>query len=62
MEGIKESFSQCNYGSDYGQLYKPDSIDMGGGRGNGRDFDMENFDFSEDEEREMRGDIGLHPM
>lgn len=43
VEGVEESFLQRNYGSDYGQLYKPDSMDMGGGRGNGRDFDMENF-------------------
>ena len=45
VEGVEESFLQRNYGSDYGQLYKPDSTNMGGGRGNGRDFDMENFDF-----------------
>lgn len=60
VEGVEESFLQRNYGSDYGQLYKPDSMDMGGGRGNGRDFNMENFDFSEDKqpaEREMRGGI-----
>ena len=49
VEGVEESFLQRNYGSDYGQLYKPDSMDMGGGRGNGRDFDMENFDFSVDD-------------
>lgn len=48
VEGVEESFLQRNYGSDYGQLYKPDSMDMGGGRGNGRDFDMDNFDFDED--------------
>ena len=48
VEGVEESFLQRNYGSDYGQLYKPDSMDMGGGRGNGRDFDMDDFDFGED--------------
>lgn len=47
VEGVEESFLQRSYGSDYGQLYKPDSMDMGGGRGNGRDFDIENFDFGE---------------
>lgn len=46
VEGVEESFLQRNYGSNYGQLYKPDSMDMGGGRGNGRDFDMDNFYFS----------------
>lgn len=35
-----------NYGSDYGELYKPDSMSFGGGRGNGMDFDMEEMDFS----------------
>lgn len=45
VEGVEEAFLQRNYGNGYGQLYKPDSMDMGGGRGNGRDFDMENFDF-----------------
>ncbi|MBP0965079.1 MAG: CotH kinase family protein [Oscillospiraceae bacterium] len=41
VEGVEESFLQRNFGSDYGNLYKPDSSDMGGGRGNGKDFDME---------------------
>ena len=54
VEGVEESFLQRNYGSDYGQLYKPDSTNMGGGRGNGRDFDMENFDFSADERQSSR--------
>ena len=44
VEGVEESFLQRSYGNDYGQLYKPDSMNMGGGRGNGRDFDMEDFD------------------
>lgn len=26
---------------DYGDLYKPDTTDMGGGRGNGKNFDAE---------------------
>ena len=40
VEGVEDSFLYRNYGSDYGELYKPDSMDMGGGRGNGRDFDF----------------------
>lgn len=44
VEGVEESFLTRNYGSDYGQLYKPDSTGMGGGRGNGREFNMEDFD------------------
>ncbi|MCI9067457.1 MAG: spore coat protein CotH, partial [Lachnospiraceae bacterium] len=35
VEGIEESFLRRNYGSDYGRLYKPDSMDMGGGDANG---------------------------
>ncbi len=43
VEGIEESFLQRNYGKDYGELYKPDSQSMGGGRGNGEKFDMDAF-------------------
>ena len=51
VEGVEDSFLQRNYGNDHGELYKPDSMSFGAGRGNGRDFDMdsfmENFDFSQ---------------
>ena len=40
VEAVEESFLQRSYGSDYGELYKPDSTEMGGGRGNGQDFTM----------------------
>lgn len=43
VEGVEEAFLQRNYGNDYGNLYKPDSSDFGGGPGNGRDFRMEEF-------------------
>ena len=43
VEGVEESFLTRNYGSDYGELYKPDSMRFGGGRGNGKDFDMDDF-------------------
>ena len=46
VEGVEDAFLQRNYGKDYGELYKPDSLSFGGGRGNGEDFDMGNFDFS----------------
>lgn len=39
VEGVEESFLLRNYGTDYGELYKPDSMEMGGGRGNGGGFD-----------------------
>ena len=41
VEGIEDSFLERNYGSDYGELYKPDSMGFGGGRGNGKDFNMD---------------------
>lgn len=44
VEDIEDAFLQRNYGADYGELYKPDSQSMGGGRGNGKDFHMEDFD------------------
>ncbi len=44
VEGVEESFLRRIYGNDYGDLYKPDSMDMGGGRGNGKDFDMEGWE------------------
>lgn len=43
VEGVEDAFLQRNYGTDHGELYKPDSMDMGGGRGNGRKFDMDEF-------------------
>lgn len=46
VEGVEEAFLERNYGRDYGELYKPDSMSFGGGRGNGKDFDMADFDFS----------------
>lgn len=43
VEGVEKSFLLRNYGTDYGELYKPDSMEMGGGRGNGGGFDMDQF-------------------
>ncbi len=43
VEAVEESFLQRNFGRDYGELYKPDSMDFGGGRGNGRGFRMDGF-------------------
>lgn len=45
VEAIEESFLQRNYGNDHGELYKPDSMSFGGGRGNGKEFDADNFKF-----------------
>lgn len=43
VEGVEESFLKRNFRNNYGELYKPDSMKMGGGRGNGKQFDMEKF-------------------
>ncbi len=45
VEAVEDSFLERNYNGT-GNLYKPDSMSMGGGRGNGKDFDQEDFDFS----------------
>ena len=63
VEGVEESFLQRNYGSDYGELYKPDSLSFGGGRGNGKDFDIDDLDFEslqqEIEEKVESGELEL---
>ena len=43
VEAIEDSFLERNYGTNHGELYKPDSMSFGGGRGNGRDFSMSDF-------------------
>lgn len=51
VEGVEEAFLQRNYGTSYGELYKPDSQSLGGGRGNGKGFEMDEFmgDFDGDD-------------
>lgn len=47
VEGIEDAFAQRNYGSDYGNIYKPDSMQIGGdnemGGGDGEMPDMNNM-------------------
>jgi len=43
VEGIEDAFLQRNYGTDHGDLYKPDTMEIGGGRGNGKDFNADSF-------------------
>ncbi len=38
VEAVEESFAQRNYGKDYGKIYKPDSMSMGGGDRDREDF------------------------
>ena len=41
VEGVEDAFLRRNYGSGHGNLYKPDSMSFGGGRGNGGGFDFQ---------------------
>lgn len=49
LEAVEDSFLLRNYGVDSGELYKPDSMDMGGGMGDAgaRGERPENFDASQ---------------
>ncbi len=44
LEAVEDSFLLRNYGTANGKLYKPDSMNMGGGGGRGG-FDMGDMDF-----------------
>lgn len=63
VEGVEESFLKRNYGADYGELYKPDSQSLGGGRGEGARFDMDEWQQDGQEPMEMpEGGAGQEPM
>ncbi len=59
VEGIEDSFLTRNYGSNSGEMYKPDSMSFGGGRGNGRDFNMDDFTKSQEESGSSSTSEGL---
>ena len=48
VEGVEDSFLERN-NMTTGELYKPDSLSFGGGRGNGREFDFEQFRVKDDD-------------
>ena len=48
VEGVEDGFLERN-NMTRGELYKPDSMSFGGGRGNGRDFDIDQFRVDSDE-------------
>lgn len=56
VEGIEDSFLQRSYGNDVGELYKPDSQSMGGGRGNGGNFKMSEFNAGQDSQTDSTAD------
>ena len=62
VEAVEDSFLQRNYGADTGELYKPDSMQMGGGPGNGREFSMGGFDFEGMEPPASDGEGGEAPQ
>ena len=45
LEAVEDSFLLRNYGAQSGELYKPDSMNIGGGDFGG-DFDVDDMDFS----------------
>ncbi len=63
VEGVEDSFLQRSYGRDTGKLYKPDSMSFGGGGpGNGKGFNMEDFlnrDTEGEETEEGSGSSGF---
>lgn len=68
LEAVEESFALRNYGTNYGSLYKPETMDMGGGMadGDGRQEDRKESPFGNQEEtqgQEMPGEFpeGLTP-
>ncbi len=62
VEGVEDSFLQRSFGKNYGELYKPDSMKMGGGRGNGKEFDMEQWPGMEQiPDMELPPDSGNQP-
>lgn len=50
VEALEDGFLTRNYGNSYGELYKPDSMSFGGGRGNGGGFNMKDLEGLEDGE------------
>ena len=58
VEGIEDSFLVRNYGSDSGDLYKPDSVSVGGNF-DGGDFDGGDFDAGDDQKdfSDFAGDL-----
>jgi hypothetical protein len=56
VESVEDSFLERNYGRDSGELYKPDSMSFGGGGpGNGKNFNMDDFFNRDDSESGEEG-------
>ncbi len=58
VEGVEEAFLERNYGRNYGELYKPDSQNMGGGRGIGEKFNIEDWQNNNIDEQQNNTNFG----
>ena len=47
LEAVEDSFLLRNYGVQDGELYKPDSMNIGGGGEPGGDFKADDMDFGD---------------
>lgn len=57
LEGMEESFAMRNYGASYGQLYKPETMGIGGGMNDMGGLDITDFrDRKREENSEESGD------
>lgn len=59
VEGVEDSFLERNFDSS-GNLYKPDSMTMGGGRGNGKGFEPDE-NMNPDSEENMNPEMKSKP-
>lgn len=69
VEGVEDAFLRRNYGAGAGELYKPDSLSLGGGRGGSAgppdpagDFHPPDFSESFDPAAAAGGDAGAPPF
>ena len=66
LEAVEESFLLRNYGVNYGQLYKPEGMNMGGGKAGGNDDfspdDLPDMDGFDPDNLPNRGDFGGEGM
>ena len=66
LEAVEESFLLRNYGVNYGQLYKPEGMNMGGGKAGGNDDfspdDLPDMDVFDPDNLPNRGDFGGEGM
>lgn len=58
VESVEDSFLERIYGVNTGELYKPDSMSFGGGRGNGQGFDMDKFMEEQEAEQDAEDSEG----